>query len=141
SGRGHPDFFLFLKEALTVYKKHYDVNTQLMRVAQGEEKAETAIQNGSLVNVLTGELLDNQDVALAHGRIAFVGGARHAIGPETDSIDATGKYIAPGCMDAHMHVERTMLSVTEFAKAALVKGTTSIFMEPHEISNVFGRKG
>lgn len=124
-----------------MYKKHYDVNTQLMRVAQGEEKAETVIQNGTLVNVLTGELLENKDVALAHGRIAFVGDASHAIGPETDIIDATGKYIAPGFMDAHMHVESTMLSVTEFAKAALVKGTTSIFMDPHEIANVFGRKG
>src|SRR5699024_6611209 len=56
-------------------------------------------------------------------------------------IDATGKYMAPGFLDAHMHVECTMLSVTEFAKAALVKETTSIFMDAHEIANVFGRKG
>ena len=62
------------------------------------------------------------DVAVAAGRIAYVGNADHTIGAQTVVIDATGKYMVPGFLDGHMHVESTMLSVTEFAKAALSKG-------------------
>jgi len=124
-----------------LYKQHYEIHNQLAQVALGKKKAETVIQNGKIVNVLTGEILDNKDIALSNGRIAFIGDGAHTIGPNTKVIDATGKYIAPGFMDGHMHVESTMLSVTEFAKAALVKGTTSIFMDPHEIANVFGTEG
>lgn len=124
-----------------MYKQHHEINTLLAQVALGKKKAETVIQNGTLVNVITGELLRNKSIALAYGRIAFVGESAHTIGPETKVIDATGKYIAPGLLDGHMHVESTMLSVTEFAKAALAKGTTSIFMDPHEIANVFGKEG
>ncbi|MFB1049744.1 adenine deaminase [Paraliobacillus sp. JSM ZJ581] len=117
------------------------VNQHLAKVALGEEKAELVIQNGTLVNVITGELLPNMDVAISKGRIAYVGKANHTIGTVTNVIDATGKYIAPGLMDGHMHVESTMLTVTEFARIALTKGTTSIFMDPHEIANVFGVEG
>lgn len=119
----------------------HQVNHHLAKVALGEEKAELVIQNGTLVNVITEELLPNIDVAISKGRIAYVGKADHTIGAATTVIDATGKYIAPGLMDGHMHVESTMLTVTEFARIALTKGTTSIFMDPHEIANVFGVEG
>ncbi|MBO0991781.1 adenine deaminase [Bacillus sp. SD088] len=122
-------------------KKIYEVSQQLSKVARGEEKAELVITNGVLVNVFTGELLENMDVSVIEGRVAYIGKADHTIGENTRVIDANGKYLVPGFIDGHMHVESTMLSVTEFAKAGLAKGTTSIFMDPHEIANVFGTEG
>lgn len=125
----------------TQRKKLPEVTRTLAEVALGTKKADLVVKNGTLVNVYTGELLPNTDVAVAEGRIAYVGDATHTIGENTLVIDAAGRYISPGLLDGHMHVESTMLSVTEFAKAALVKGTTGIFMDPHEIANVFGNDG
>lgn len=122
-------------------KKLIEVSRTLAKVAIGEAYADLVIKNGTLVNVYSGELLEYMDVAIAAGRIAYVGNADHTIGQQTVIIDASGKYISPGLLDGHMHVESTMLSVTEFAKAALAKGTTGIFMDPHEIANVFGTEG
>ncbi|MCQ6561314.1 adenine deaminase [Paenibacillus mendelii] len=121
--------------------KLVDASRTIARVAMGEAYADLVIQNGTLVNVHSGELLENMDVAVAAGRIAYVGKADHTIGAQTVVIDAAGKYISPGLLDGHMHVESTMLSVTEFSKAGLAKGTTGIFMDPHEIANVFGAEG
>ncbi len=121
--------------------KLVEVSRTLAKVAIGEAFADVVIKNGTLVNVYSGELLEHMDVAVAAGRIAYVGNADHTIGAQTVVIDATGKYMSPGLLDGHMHVESTMLSVTEFAKAALAKGTTGIFMDPHEIANVFGTEG
>ena len=118
-----------------------DVSRTLAKVAMGEAAADLVIQNGTLVNVYSGELISHMDVAIAAGRIAYIGKADHTIGAQTIVIDAAGKYMVPGLLDGHMHVESTMLSVTEFAKAAIVKGTTGIFMDPHEIANVFGSEG
>ena len=132
---------IFKKEEIHLYQPLYEVNNELIQVAQGKKKAETVIKNGTLVNVHTKELQANQDIAIAYGRIAYIGNATHTIGPETTVIDANGKYLSPGLMEGHMHVESTMLSVTEFSKAALKKGTTSIFMDPHEIANVSGIEG
>lgn len=125
----------------TARKKLHEVSRTLADVATGKTKADLVVRNGTLVNVYTGELLPHTDVAVAEGRIAYVGDAGHTIGENTAVIDAAGRYIAPGLLDGHMHVESTMLSVTEFAKAALAKGTTGIFMDPHEIANVFGKEG
>ncbi|RUT44617.1 adenine deaminase [Paenibacillus anaericanus] len=122
-------------------KPLYDVSRTLSDVATGKSKADLVIKNGTLVNVYTGELLSQMDVAIAQGRIAYVGDASHTIGDNTTVIDASGRFISPGLLDGHMHVESTMLTVTEFAKAALAKGTTGIFMDPHEIANVFGTEG
>ncbi|MBS4207032.1 adenine deaminase [Bacillus sp. FJAT-50079] len=122
-------------------KKLYEVSQHLSKVARGIEKADLVIQNGTLVNVLTGELLENIDVAIGKGRVAYIGKADHTIGEKTKVIDASNRYIAPGFLDGHLHIESTMLSVTEFAKAAMAKGTTGIFMDPHEIANVFGMEG
>ncbi|WP_017471135.1 adenine deaminase [Amphibacillus jilinensis] len=117
------------------------MNKQLIAVALGEEPADLVLKNGTLVNVITGELNRGIDVAISGQRIAYVGKADHTISDSTKVIDLNGKYIAPGLMDGHMHVESTMLTVTEFARIALTKGTTSIFMDPHEMANVFGREG
>ncbi|ENH97734.1 adenine deaminase [Gracilibacillus halophilus YIM-C55.5] len=113
----------------------------LRKVALGEEYADIVIKNATLVNVMTKEFIDNQSIAIKGSRIAYVGSVDQCIGPTTEVINAQGKYVSPGLMDGHMHVESTMLSVTEFAKVALEKGTTSIFMDPHEIANVLGAQG
>ncbi|WP_138495603.1 adenine deaminase [Paenibacillus pinistramenti] len=125
----------------TSRRELYEVSGTLAKVALGQAKAELVIQNGTLVNVYSGELIEHTDVAIAEGRIAFVGKAEHAIGPDTKVLDAAGRYLVPGLLDGHMHVESTMMTVTEFAKAALAKGTTAVFMDPHEIANVFGNEG
>lgn len=122
-------------------QKRYEVSYRLGQIVMGQAAAETVIKDGTLVNVFTGELQEHVDVAMAFGRIAYIGQADHTIGENTNVIQANGRYIAPGLLDGHMHVESTMLTVTEFAKAAMAKGTTSIFMDPHEIANVFGSEG
>lgn len=122
-------------------KPLYEVTRTLAKVALGAEKAETVIRNARLVNVCTAEVQEGIDVAISEGRIALVGNAAHCIGPDTKVIDATGKYIAPGFMDGHIHVESSMLSVGEYGKAVVPHGTTGIFMDPHEICNVCGPDG
>ncbi|HQG43067.1 MAG TPA: adenine deaminase, partial [Spirochaetota bacterium] len=113
----------------------------LADVAMGRRKADMVIKNGTLVNVNTKELQEHIDVALYKGRIALVGDASHCIGETTQIIDATGLYIAPGFMDGHIHVESSMLTVSQYSTAVVPHGTTAIFMDPHEIANVLGLKG
>ena len=67
--------------------------------------------------------------------------ASHAIGQGTQVLDAKGSYLVPGLLDAHMHVESGMVTVSEFVRAVLPHGTTGMFIDPHEIANVFGLKG
>ncbi|NOD93875.1 adenine deaminase [Ruegeria sp. HKCCD4884] len=119
-----------------------DVAPKLIVVAAGRDAADTVIQGGIWVNVHTRELLPDHSVAIAAGRIAFVGpDASHCIGPETQIIDARGRYILPGLCDAHMHIESGMLTPAEFARAVIPHGTTSMFTDPHEIANVLGLDG
>lgn len=122
-------------------KPLYEVTRTLANVAMGAEKAELVIKNARLVNVCTAEIQEGIDVAIAEGRIALVGDASHCIGENTKVIDASGQYIAPGFMDAHIHVESAMISVGEYARAVVPRGTTGIFMDPHEICNVCGPDG
>ena len=122
-------------------KPLWEVTRTMARVAMGEEKAELVIRNARLVNVCTAEIQEGIDVAIAEGRIALVGDASHCIGEKTTVIDADGQYIAPGFMDAHIHVESSMISVGEYARAVVPHGTTGIFMDPHEICNVCGLEG
>ncbi len=119
----------------------WEAGPTLAAVAQGRVPADTVIKNGTLVNVCTHELLESIDVAISKGRIALVGDASHCIGEGTEVIDATGTYIAPGFLDGHIHVESSMVSVGEYARAVIPHGTTGIFMDPHEICNVLGLKG
>jgi adenine deaminase len=114
----------------------------LIDVAMGRAYAELVIRNGKWVSVQSGEIVPNIDVAIVNGRIAFVGrDASHTIGNKTKVIDANGRYLVPGLLDGHMHVESGMVTVTEFVRAVAVRGTTGMFIDPHEIANVFGLKG
>ncbi|UUV05921.1 adenine deaminase [Ruegeria sp. YS9] len=119
-----------------------DVAPKLIAVAAGREAADMVIQGGIWVNVHSRELLPDHSVAIAAGRIAFVGpDASHCVGPDTEIIDAQGRYIVPGLCDAHMHIESGMLTPAEFARAVIPHGTTSMFTDPHEIANVLGLDG
>lgn len=115
---------------------------KLVDVAMGRVPASLVIKNGRWVCVQTGEIIENTDVAISDHRIAFVGeNADHCVGKDTTIIDAQQKYLVPGLIDAHMHVESGMLTVTEFVRAVLPRGTTTMMVDPHEIANVFGLKG
>jgi adenine deaminase len=114
----------------------------LVDTAMGRIPADTVIRNGQWVCVQSGEILPGTDIAIKDGHIAYVGGdARHTIGKKTKVIDANGRYLVPGLLDGHMHVESGMVTVTEFVRAVAVRGTTGMFIDPHEIANVFGLKG
>lgn len=120
----------------------HDVSIHLVDVAMGRQPADLVIQNGRWVNVHSREIVDETDVAIAASRIAYCGpDAGHCIGPETQVIDAAGRYLVPGLLDAHMHVESGMVTATEFARAVIPHGTTGMFVDPHEIANVFGLRG
>lgn len=100
------------------------------------------MRNGRWVNVHSGEIVAGTDVAIIAGRFAAVGpDLSYAIGPDTQVIDAEGRYLVPGLCDAHMHVESGMVTVTEFCRAVIPHGTTSMFVDPHEIANVLGIRG
>ena len=114
----------------------------LVDVAMGRKKADLVIKNGQWVCVQSGEILPGTDIAVVGDRIAFVGeDASHTIGDKTRIVDADGKYLVPGLLDAHMHVESGMVTVTEFVRAVAPRGTTGMFIDPHEIANVFGLEG
>jgi adenine deaminase len=115
---------------------------RLVDVAAGRTPADVVVRNGRWVNVHSGEIIPGTDIAIAAGRFAFIGpSAAHAIGPDTQVIDAAGRYLVPGLCDAHMHVESGMVTATEFARAVIPHGTTSMFVDPHEIANVLGLEG
>jgi adenine deaminase len=114
----------------------------LVNVAMGRTPADLVISNGMWVCVQTGEVIPQTDIAIVEGHIAYVGpDATHTIGQGTQVIDAGGSYLVPGLLDAHMHVESGMVTVSEFVRAVLPHGTTGMFIDPHEIANVFGLKG
>ena len=120
---------------------HWEAGRALTDTAVGRTPADTVIRNARLINVCTGEIQAGVDVAIAAGRIALVGSAALCIGPETRVIDAAGAYIAPGFLDGHIHIESSMLSVGEYARAVIPHGTVGVYMDPHEICNVLGRRG
>jgi adenine deaminase len=113
----------------------------LVDVAAGRAPADLVTRDGRWVNVYSGEIIPNTDIAIAAGRFALVGAAGHTIGSATTVIDAAGRYLLPGLCDGHMHVESGMVTATEFARAVIPHGTTSMFVDPHEIGNVLGLAG
>ena len=114
----------------------------LVAVAMGRKPADLVIRDGKWVNVQSGEIIPHTDIAITGERIAYVGeDASHTIGKETEVIEAEGRYLVPGLLDAHMHVESGMLTMTEFVRAVAPRGTTGMFVDPHEIANVFGLDG
>ena len=119
----------------------YEVGRELVACATGKVPADVVIRTGRLVNVITGEILDGMDVAVRLGRIALVGDVSLCIGKDTKVIDAEGFYLVPGFLDGHLHIESSMVTVSQFARAVLPCGTTAVFMDPHEIANVLGMDG
>ncbi|CUH79445.1 Adenine deaminase [Tritonibacter multivorans] len=119
-----------------------DVAPQLIEVAAGRAPADTVIKGGKWVNVHTREILENHDIAIKAGRIAYVGpDASYCTGPDTQVIDAKRRFMIPGLCDGHMHIESGMLTPAEFARAVIPHGTTTMFTDPHEIANVLGLEG
>ncbi len=126
----------------SAFKSWPDSAVRLVAVAAGREPADMVIRGGRLVNVQSREVLDGWEIAIAEGRFAYVGpDVSHCIGPQTEVLDAAGRYMIPGLCDAHMHIESGMLTPAEFTRAVLRHGTTSMFVDPHEIANVLGLEG
>src|SRR4030043_574244 len=118
------------------------VSKLLVDVAMGRKSADLVIRNGRWVCVQSGEIIPKTDIAIIGERIAYVGdNAGHTIGDQTEIIEANDRFLVPGLLDGHMHVESGMLTVTEFVRAVIPYGTTGMFVDPHEIANVFGLDG
>ena len=109
----------------------------IIPVALGDEPADLLVVNGRLLNVFTGEIEEGKSVAIHKKRIAGVGDYCDA----EEVIDAQGAYLIPGLIDAHLHIESSMLAPHEFAGAVLRRGTTTVIADPHEIANVLGVAG
>jgi adenine deaminase len=117
------------------------MDTDLINAALGRTPASLVIRGGRLINVLSGEIYQ-ADVSVLNGRIAAVGTLHgNAVGPGTRIIDAAGKFIAPGFIDAHIHIESSMLSYTEFCKLAVRHGTTTVATDLMEVTIVSGVEG
>jgi adenine deaminase len=110
--------------------------SNIIPVALGKKKADVLIKNAKILNVFSGEI-EETNVALYKKRIAGIGDYTEA----EKVIDLKGMYLVPGFIDAHLHIESSMLSPREFAKAVLSRGTTTVIADPHEIANVLGIDG
>jgi adenine deaminase len=106
-----------------------------LAVARGDEPADLVVRGGKVLSVFTKEWLD-VDVAIADGFVAGLGEYEGR-----DVLDATGRWVVPGLIDAHMHLESVKLLVDEFARLVLPLGTTAVVADPHEIANVLGVDG
>ncbi len=112
-----------------------DLRSKLIEVARGDVPADTLLQNARLVNVRSGEIHD-ADIAVYEGRIAGFGSYE-----AKEVVDLKGQYVCPGLIDAHVHIESSMVTVPEFARAVVPRGTTTVVTDPHEIANVLGAPG
>ncbi len=114
--------------------------SQLIKAGRAELKADLVIKGGKLVNVVSEEIYP-ADIAIYGDRIVATGNVDVYVGPKTRIIDATGKYLCPGLIDGHLHVECSKLSITSFAKAVVPLGTTSIISGLDQILVVAGLEG
>jgi adenine deaminase len=119
-----------MREAITSEQRR-----KLIEVARGDAPADLVLENARLVNVRSGEVHD-ADIAIHGGRIAGFGEYE-----AKRTIDLKGAYVCPGLIDAHVHIESSMVSVPEFARAVVPCGTTAVVTDPHEIANVLGVPG
>ena len=108
---------------------------RVINVAAGREKADLVLKNATYVNVFSGELEKN-DIAVAEGLIVGLGDY-----DGITEVDMTGKVVCPGFIDAHIHLESSLVSPSEFARAVIPHGTTTVVTDPHEITNVMGTDG
>ena len=107
----------------------------LIAVAHGDEPADLLLKNARLVNVLAGEI-HATDIALYRGQVAGLGSYE-----ARETVDLDGRFVCPGFMDAHVHLESSMVQPSEFARAVVPHGTTTVICDPHEIANVLGLDG
>ena len=110
--------------------------SQVLRAARGDQPAELLLRNGRVINVFSGEVYPT-DVAIWRGTIVGVGPGYQAI----EAVDLGGRYVCPGFIDAHVHVESAMVPPREFARAVVPHGVTTVVTDPHEIANVLGLDG
>jgi adenine deaminase len=107
----------------------------MIRSARGRKPVDLVLANARIINVFSGEIFDG-DIAVAHGYI--VGFGSYAA---KKTVDMGGRFVAPGFIDAHVHIESSMTGITEFARAVVACGTTTVVADPHEIANVLGTEG
>ena len=106
-----------------------------IRIASGEGMADLLIKNGRVVDVFSGQI-EKKDVAIFGGVIVGFGDYQ-----ARKTIDVKGDFLCPGLIDGHVHIESSMVTIPEFARAVLPNGTTTVVIDPHEIANVLGREG
>ena len=116
------------KPALSDLKRRVDV-------AMGREKADLLLQGGRLVDVFSGYVRET-DIVISGGRIVGFG-----VCPARRTIDIAGRFVSPGFMDSHVHMESSMVTPAQYARATIPHGTTAVVADPHEIANVMGSKG
>ncbi len=117
----------------------------IISAAAGREDADTLFINGRVINVFTGEIL-KLGVAVKDGYICGLGAASggSSISDEYQAariVDLQGMYLAPGFIDAHVHIESSMVTPAQFARGIVPCGTTTVIADPHEIANVMGVEG
>ena len=110
--------------------------TQRIAAARGQTPADLLLTNLNLVNVFTGEIYPTE-IAIKDGLIVGVGSGYNAV----ETLDLGGRYVAPGLLDAHVHIESSLCIPPEFSRAALAHGVTTVITDPHEIANVHGLDG
>ncbi|UCG08489.1 MAG: adenine deaminase [Desulfobacterales bacterium] len=108
---------------------------KIIKAAHGEEPVDLLLTNARIVNVFSGEI-QTGSIAISGGCIAGFGDY-----PAKKITDVNGRFVAPGFIDAHVHIESSMTCITEFARAVLIHGTTTVAADPHEIANVLGTQG
>jgi len=123
-------------------RERHETIRDTIDVAAGRRPADLLVRQGRWVNVCSGEILDGTDVAVVSGRIAYCGPSFEGlVGRDTQVLDACGRFLVPGLLDAHVHVESSMLTPERFAETVVPRGTTGVFVDPHEIANVLGLDG
>ena len=110
--------------------------TSLLATARGDRDADLLLRNGRIVNVFSGTI-EEADIAVADGRIVGIGRGYRA----AQTVDLGGRYVAPGFIDAHVHIESSLCTPPQFAAAVLPRGVTTVVTDPHEIANVAGVAG
>ena len=108
---------------------------EIIKAAHGEKPVDLLLTHAQVVNVFSGEIADD-DIAISNGVIVGFGQYE-----ALKTVDLNGRYVAPGFIDSHVHIESAMTCVSEFARAVLVHGTTTVVADPHEIANVLGSSG
>lgn len=106
----------------------------------GKRKADLVLKNCRIINVNTKEI-NTGDIAIYSGFISGIGDVRELISPKTEILDLKNSYVCPGLIDAHVHFESSMLTLSKFAKHCILHATTSVVIDPHEIANILGARG